>query len=256
MAKSNDQTWNPEQYAHNARFVADLATPVIEWLNPQPGETILDVGCGDGHLTEKLTKFGCDVIAVDSSLPQVEAARQLGLKAYPISAQDVDKEIAFLGAFDAVFSNATLHWVHPPEAAIKAAFRALKPKGRFVGEFGGEGCIATIREALSSALKIRGIDIQSVDPWFFPSAHEYRLLLEENGFHVERCVVIPRPTLLPHTVREWLQTFGLCFLSALPETDHDAFLDEVTSMLKPKLCDALGKWTADYTRLRFMASKP
>jgi len=255
MPNTQNQTWNPEQYARNARFVADLAMPVVEWLAPVAGERILDLGCGDGHLTAKLADLGCHVTGIDSSPEFVDAAIKAGVEAHVMKAQEIDREPAFVGAFDAVFSNATLHWVHPPEAAIAAAYRVLKPRGRFVGEFGGAGCVAEIRQAMGQALARRGLDIAALDPWFFPTAEEYRSLLQAQGFEVLRCEVFPRPTALPHSVKEWIQTFGLCFLSALPQAEREAFLDEVTSALRPKLCDERGKWTADYTRLRFAATR-
>lgn len=145
------QTWNPEEYARNARFVAELGMPVVDLLAPVAGERILDLGCGDGYLTARLAARGCDVVGVDASAAQVEAARQAGVQARVLAAEGLD----FESEFDAVFSNATLHWVREADRAIAAVWRALKPGGRFVAELGGAGCVARIREGLAVALARR-----------------------------------------------------------------------------------------------------
>jgi SAM-dependent methyltransferase len=246
------QTWDPARYIANARFVAELGAPVVELLAPVPGERILDLGCGDGFLTAKLAAMGCRVIGVDASAAQIEAARKLGLDARVADAQ----ALAFDTEFDAVFSNATLHWIREPDAAIDGVWRALKPGGRFVGECGGEGCVARIRAALGRALSRRGLDIAEVNPWYFASAEEYGAKLRARGFRVESIAVFPRPTPLPGDVRAWLETFAENFMKGLPPAERPAFLAEVQEDLRPALCDADGKWTADYTRLRFRAVKP
>ena len=141
---SSSQSWDPERYAQNARFVADLGMPVLELLDPQPGERILDLGCGDGALTAKLVDMGCSVIGVDSSAEQIEAACRLGLEAYAMDGHGLTYE----NEFDAVFSNAALHWMGHPDEVIAGVRRALKPRGRFVAECGGHGCVHTIVTAL------------------------------------------------------------------------------------------------------------
>ena len=247
------QTWDPERYARNARFVSDLGQPVVELLAPQPGERILDLGCGDGALTVLPAALGCDVVGVDASPAQIEAARARGL-----DARVVDGEyLAFAATFDAVFSNAALHWMkRDPDAAIAGVWRALVPGGRFVGEFGGAGCVATIETALLAALARRGVDGRAVHPWYFPTDAEYRARLAACGFAVDYSALIPRPTPLPGDVTGWLETFAESFAAALPAAERPAFFDEVREALRPRLCDANGRWTADYVRLRFKARKP
>src|SRR3954464_10791842 len=174
------QQWNPDTYARNARFVSDLGAGVFEWLAPRPGEQVLDLGCGDGALTEKLVAAGCRVIAVDSSAEQIGAARARGLDARRGSAET----LPFNEEFDAVFSNAVLHWIRDAPAVIASVHRALKPGGRFVAELGGAGCVQTVRMALIDATNRRGLDGTALDPWFFPTEEAYRSLLEAQGFTI------------------------------------------------------------------------
>ena len=248
---STAQTWNPETYARNARFVSDLGSPVVELLAPKPGERILDLGCGDGVLTRKLVELGCDVVAVDSSAAQIEAAKALGLDARVMSGE----ALAFDDEFDAVFSNAVLHWIKRADPAIAGVHRALKPDGRFVAELGGYGCVDKIRTALVAALNRRGLDGESRVPWYFPTVDDYRARLERAGFRVDRIALIPRPTPLPGDVIGWLETFAQNFLDGLAGEARAGYLQEVRAALEPQLRDADGTWVADYVRLRFAAIK-
>jgi trans-aconitate methyltransferase len=250
MSSSNTQNWNPAQYGKNARFVSDLGMPIVELLSPQPGERILDLGCGDGALTIKLVELGCTVVGVDSSAEMVNAAKSLGLDARVVDGQSLQ----FTNEFDAVFSNAALHWMKNPEGVISGVWHALKPGGRFVGEFGGYGNVAAIVTALESLLSARGMVVAS--PWFFPRPKEYSALLEASGFEVKTIDLIPRPTLLPGDVGGWLETFAQPYISALPAIDRQRFISEVVETLRNVLCDANGDWRADYVRLRFFATKP
>jgi SAM-dependent methyltransferase len=245
------QTWDPERYARNARFVSDLGAPVVELLAPRAGERILDLGCGDGALTAKLAAMGCHVIAVDASRAQIEAARKLGLEAHVMDAEN----LPFDHEFDAVFSNAALHWMRNPDKVIAGVHRALKSNGRFVAEMGGHGCVATIKNALVAALDRRGINGEAASPWYFPTVEDYSHRLTQGGFAITYIALIPRPTPLPGEVTNWLETFAESFTAPLPAADRPAFLTEVQEALRPQLCDAQGHWTADYIRLRFSATK-
>ena len=245
------QTWDPDRYARNARFVSDLGTPVVELLAPRAGERILDLGCGDGALTAKLVEVGCDVVGVDASPAQIEAAKKLGVAAHVLDAE----HLHFDAEFDAVFSNAALHWMRNPDKVIAGVHRALKPSGRFVAEFGGHGCVAKIKKALVDALNRRGINGEAASPWYFPTVEDYSQRLIRGGFDPTYIALIPRPTPLPGDVTSWLETFAESFTSTLHPADGPAFLAEVQEALRPELCDADGKWTADYVRLRFSAKK-
>ena len=247
-----NQTWDPQGYARHARFVSDLGMPVVELLAPQAGERILDLGCGDGVLTRKLQDMGCELVGVDSSAAQVEGAKALGVDARVMDGY----QLSFANEFDAVFSNAALHWMKRPEVVVAGVWRALKPGGRFVAECGGRGCIAKIEKALLDTLQRRGIDGRAVHPWYFPTTEEYRQYLEAQGFQVNNIALFPRPTPLPGDILGWLETFAQSFTAALPAQEQPGFLNEVTEALRPRLCDAAGQWTADYVRLRFAAQKP
>jgi trans-aconitate methyltransferase len=245
------QTWDPVSYARNARFVSDLGSPVVELLAPRPGERILDLGCGDGALTKKLVELGCEVVAVDSSAPQIEAARTLGLDAHVMSAE----ALPFIENFDAVFSNAVLHWIKDADPMIAGVYRSLKPGGRFVAECGGYGCVQKIRTALVQALDRRGTDGEAREPWYFPTPGDYATRLERAGFRVDSIALIPRPTPLPGDIIGWLETFAHNFLHGLSDAGRQEYLEEVRTVLEPQLRERNGTWVADYVRLRFAASK-
>ena len=248
---SGAQTWDPTTYARNARFVSDLGSPVVELLAPKHGERILDLGCGDGALTKKLVDLGCEVVAVDSSAPQVEAARKLGLDAHVMSAE----ALPFHEEFDAVFSNAVLHWIKRADPMIAGVYRSLRPGGRFVAECGGYGCVQKIRTALIEASNRRGVDGEALSPWYFPTPDDYASRLERAGFRVDSIALIPRPTPLPGDVIGWLETFAQCFLHGLHDGARHDYFQEVRTLLEPQLVDKNGVWVADYVRLRFAATK-
>lgn len=176
--------------------------------------------------------------------------RSRGLKAQVIDA----RSISFNNEFDAVFSNAVLHWIQQPERVITGVWGALKDGGRFVGEFGGYGNVDAIVNAVESALASRNIKVAS--PWFFPRPEGYRALLKTRGFVVASLVLIPRLTRLPGDIGDWLETFAQPYLSALPLAERPNLISEVTDALRPMLYDAKGDWYADYVRLRFCAIKP
>ena len=243
------QTWDTAAYAATGRFVADLAGGVVELLAPQPGEAILDLGCGDGALTEKIAATGAIVTGADASAAMVAAARARGLTVVEVNAD----AMRFDGEFDAVFSNAALHWMPDAEAVIAAVLRSLKPGGRFVAEMGGMGNIAAIRVALAAVLARYGINAEKVAASFYPSPAHYRRLLEAGGFSARTIELIPRPTPLPAGMEAWLNTFRNGVLNLLGAEDRARAMAETVELLRPALCDADGDWTADYVRLRFAA---
>src|SRR5215813_375698 len=245
-----EHTWNATQYALNGRFVADLAGGVLDLLDPRPGERILDLGCGDGALTAKVAASGAQVKGVDSSESMVAAAKTLGIDAQVASADSLD----FDHEFDAVFSNAALHWMRNQDTVLAGVHRALKPGGRFVAELGGHGNIAAIQVALLAVFATHGIDAVHAEQNYFPTPSSYESRLSHHGFDVHYIELIPRPTALPESgMLGWLETFRRGLFDRLPESDREAAFKETVQLLKPVLCDDLGKWTADYVRLRFLA---
>jgi trans-aconitate methyltransferase len=242
-------SWNPDSYSKNARFVSDLGEPLLKLLDPKSGELILDLGCGDGALTAKIGAVGAVVVGVDSSLAQIQAARQRGLNALVMDGH----LMGFKLHFDAVFSNAVLHWMKPPERVIEEVSKLLRPGGRFVGEFGGKGNVKIIRAALHAGLRKRDIDPWVVDPWYNPSAEEYSALLKHFAFTIEYIELIPRLTQLPGDILDWLSIFAQPFTNSLEESESDNFLQEVRDAVEPSLRKSDGTWFADYVRLRFKA---
>lgn len=242
--------WNADRYEANARFVSDLGQGVFDWLEPRYGEQILDLGCGDGVLTEKLITAGAQVLGIDASPDMIASAAGRGIDARVVDAHALD----FATEFDAVFSNAALHWMTRPDEVIGGVAKALKPGGRFVAEFGGHGNVAAIRTALSAVIhKHTGITDAPASIWYFPSVSEHRARLEKAGFGVQRIALIPRPTPIPGDMSAWLETLAAPVLATVPEAKRLAIRDETVALLRPSLCDSDGNWTADYIRLRFEA---
>lgn len=245
------QIWAPASYDTHARFVSDLAGGALSWLDAKPGERILDLGCGDGVLTARLADGGADVVGCDSSAEFVAEAQARGLDVRLMDGE----ALAFEGEFDAVFSNAALHWMTRPGQVIAGVSRALRPGGRFVAEFGGHGNVAAIVTALRAIGLARGGDLSLAHPWFFPAPAVYQSMLEEGGLAVRRIGLFPRPTPLPTGMAEWLTLFRKPFFQQF-ESKSETALAEVVELLRPSLCDAQGNWTADYVRLRVEAVKP
>ena len=243
------QRWSADDYARNGRFVTDLAGDVFAMLDPREGERILDLGCGHGVLTAQIAACGADVLGVDLSEDLLAVARARGLR---VEGAD-GHALGFDRAFDAVFSNAALHWMLKPELVITGVARALRPHGRFVGEMGGHGNVAAIATAMRAVGARHGGDPAKIAPWFFPSVAQYRRLLEAGGFRVETIALVPRATPLATGIEGWLETFGRSFFEQFAAPQYGQVLAEVVELLRPSLCDSDGTWTADHIRLRFKA---
>lgn len=246
--------WNAQDYAANAGFVPALGNAALDLLAARAGEAILDLGCGDGVLTKRIAEAGADVLGVDSSDAMLEAARALCLTVERADGQ----ALTFEGRFDAVFSNAALHWMPNQRAVADGVFRALKPGGRYVGECGGFGNIAAIRTALRAVLGAQGFSPDSGGGQTYLTAEAFTEIHLAAGFTDIEARIIPRPTPLPTGIRGWLKTFRAGFLdeAGVPEAARADVVDAVEALLAPQLRDGVGNWSADYVRLRWQARKP
>ena len=231
--------WDAELYEDRHSFVWKAAADLLQWLDPRPGERILDVGCGTGQLTAQIAESGASVTGLDRSPDMIARARE-NYPAIPFLQADAS-DFAVPEPFDAVFSNAVLHWVKDAAAAARCFARALKPGGRFVAEFGGKGNIAALVEAA-------GVE----HPWFFPGIAEYSGVLEAAGFEVRDAQLFDRFTPLddgPQALRDWMRMFGS---SMIPSHNPDAFFEQLENRLRPALFRD-GRWHMDYRRLRVRA---
>lgn len=250
------KVWDAPEYQQSHSYIWQYGADLLELLDPQPGERILDVGCGTGHLTAEIAKSGAGVVGVDSSEDMVRVA----MENFPdITFVHADaRSLLFNEPFDAVFSNAVLHWIKEAEEALDSITECLKPGGRIVAEMGGrgniEGVVSALRRALGSTV---GHPRNEVDPWYFPAIGEYSQLLEKRGFEVSFASHFSRPTPQQEGeegLRDWIRMFCSDFLSGLDADVEDRTLTMVEEELRPRMYDGV-RWTVDYRRLRFEARR-
>jgi|SRR6478672_5354664 len=252
----SENCWNTSLYESQHAFVWQYGENLLELLSPQPGERILDLGCGTGQLTEKIALTGAEVMGIDSSSTMITkaTANYPHLQFAVADARNFQVE----QPFDAVFSNAVLHWVTEPDAAIRCIRESLKPGGRLVAEFGGKGNIKAIATALYSALESHGwADPRKTSPWYFPSIGEYTGRLEQQGFDVIYAVLWDRPTPLESGeagLGNWIRMFASSLLSNFSLDQQASLITSIEHELKPTRYHD-GTWIADYRRLRIVAIK-
>ena len=243
---------DPKRYQAKHHYVTAAGADLVEVLDPQVGERILDLGCGTGQLSAQIAAVGAEVVGMDLSVDMVEAAHEQ----FPDLSFVVGdaRDFSFAEPFDAVFSNAALHWVKPPETALACIAACLGQGGRFVAELGGARNIATISRALIDQLAARGFHPQS--PWYFPSLGEYARLVEQAGLRIAYASHFPRPTRLEGEsgLRDWLEMFAEELTADVPPAMRGELWDAVEDTVRPTLYGD-GGWHADYWRLRVVAYK-
>src|SRR5438067_4288582 len=249
---SND--WNPSLYDQKHAFVFEYGKDLISLLQPHPGETILDLGCGTGHLTKAIAASGARAIGIDNSAKMIETAHNT----YPeIEFLVADaRDFSFPFTFDAIFSNAALHWIPEAEQVVQSVAAALKTGGRLVAEFGGKGNIAHIITAIQQSMQ-ELLHIEVGADWYFPSIGEYATLLEKHGLAVSSALLFDRPTQLEDDeqgMRNWIKMFKESMFLAIPDDAKENVLARVEEKLRPVLFKD-GDWFADYRRLRVVAHK-
>jgi len=250
------KNWDVNLYNSKHNFVYQYGEDLINILNPQKGEFILDLGCGSGQLTHQISLSKAEVIGIDNSENMINSAKENypKLNFYVKEAYNFQ----FQKPFDAIFSNAVLHWVADSENAVLSMCKNLKKGGKLVVEFGGKGNVQTILNSLTKSLKRNGFVKNSIlENWYFPSISEYTLLLEKNGFEVEFANLYDRPTALvdnKNGIKDWIEMFGSSFFVDIPNKDKNQILEEVQNDVKEK-CFIDGKWYADYRRIRVVAKK-
>jgi trans-aconitate methyltransferase len=245
--------WDAALYDEKHSFVWKMAGALLELLDPKPGERILDVGCGTGHLTAQIAATGAQVTGVDRSSEMIAQARATH-PALRFEVADA-RELQFSNEFEAVFSNATLHWITEPERAIVSIAKALRRGGRFVAEFGGKGNVAGVVAAVTAAWCKLELPESLPTPWYYPSVSEYAGLLEKHGLEVTYAALFNRPTPLEdgdNGLRNWLNMFGSSFTEKISSSLREKFTAEVEAQARPTLYHGTG-WVMDYRRLRIVA---
>ena len=248
-------TWNPDIYDKELDFVSEYGKEVISLLNPIEGERILDLGSGTGDLTYEIAKVGAKVVGMDLSIEMIEKAqgKYPNLEFVLGNAED----FAFDQPFDAVFSNDAIHWMPGAKQVAKGIWKALRPGGRFVTEFGGIGNIETVVLSITEVLS-KEYKVESPNPWYFPSIGEYSSLLEQQGFHVTYAVHFNRPTKLKEGNKGlyvWLNAIANDFFRGFTAEEKRIIYDKIASKIKKQLFRD-GSWYIDYKRIRIVAVKP
>ena len=242
--------WNPDEYGKHTAFVSELALPVMDLLDPKDGERILDIGCGDGTLALEIKSKGADVIGVDLSKEMVEVTKAKGIETFIASVTD----LPFDSEFDAIFSNAVLHWVKDANLAVQNIAKSLKSKGRFVTEFGGKGNMQSVVEVMEEVFVKHPEFGEFNNPWYFPTVSEYKKLLEEFGFEVEYIELIDRLTPMS-SLAKWLDIFANGICQNLTNEQFEVFKQEVEEIAKDNIYTTDSSWILDYKCLRVKAIK-
>jgi trans-aconitate 2-methyltransferase len=249
----SQNAWDAALYDRQYGFVWQQALDLVTLLSPQSHERVLDLGCGTGHLTALIAESGAETVGIDASPAMIEQAR-LNFPTLQFQVADA-LDFEAHDRFDAVFTNATLHWILEPMRVVMRVHEALKAGGRFVGEFGGQGNLHRLLEGLRAAVDETGLSLPSLTSWYFPSVEEYRVLLERQGFRVVSATLFDRLTPLAggeKGLQAWMGMFVKWLFQDLTIEQQGRVLSELERRLRPILYRN-GTWFADYRRLRFYA---
>jgi len=247
--------WDATLYDKQHHFVSDYGADVLQWLAPKANEHILDVGCGTGQLAAQIAESGAIVLGTDASADMVANAKAT----YPnLNFEVVDgTKLPYQESFDAIFSNATFHWIEDQNGLTDGLFKSLKRNGRLVAEFGGKGNVKSITDAITTAAEQLGLSNQVITNfWFFPSISAYTTLLESKGFEVEQAWLFDRPTKLigEQGMYVWINQFAQHAFKNLSYEQTESIKNLAVEILKPDYY-INGEWVADYRRLRIKALK-
>lgn len=257
VAMNSINVWQSDHYDNKLDFVSELGKGVVELLAPTCDEKILDLGCGTGELADLIARSGAIVSGMDLSEPMIKAAKEK----YPQINFFVGNGESFQLSeqVDAVFSNAALHWMNRPEEVIKCVWNVLKPKGRFVAEFGGKGNVEHVIKVMNRVLEQDyGIEVSNLNPWYFPSIGQYSTLLERQGFEVSYAIHFERPTKMKDGeigLAHWLKGFAESFFASLTDEEKENAIQKISAEAREELFKD-GSWYVDYKRIRVMAIKP
>jgi len=255
MTRPADRTtnrWDADSYDGDHSFVFEYGETLVDLLEPEAGERILDIGCGTGHLSARIAEAGADVVGIDASEEMIRKARQTHSDCEFARADA--RSFSFERPFDAVFSNAALHWIPEQDEVLELISDALAPDGRFVAELGGAGNVAAIVDAVSEVAAEHGYDV--TNPWHFPTIGEYATRLESHGLETRYATLFDRPTALengPEGLEKWLSMFGDSLLEPIPEAERSEVITAVEDRLRADRYRD-GTWFADYRRLRVVAT--
>lgn len=246
--------WDTKGYTDNFSFVHKYGEDVLELIDAKAGSFVVDLGCGNGALTEKLAERGFRTLGVDASADMVRTAKSLHPELDFKAADALELELSEKA--DVIFSNAVFHWIDgdKQERLIENISNQLKKGGQLVCEFGGKGCAEAVHSTLEKNFAKRGLVYPRT--FYFPSIGEYAPMLEKFGLRVEYAILFDRPTeqQTENGLEDWIRMFVKTPFENMDTEIRDTIIHETVEMLRPTLYHH-GKWFVDYVRIRIRARR-